>query len=139
MTQLDLTSLEKALYQLKENHALSKDENHQYFEQFRSATVQAFEYTYDLGFKFIRRGLEQQEAATENIDHLSFRDLLRLAAERGLITDPKAWFDFREKRNITSHSYDEANANKVLKTASDLIVQIEFLLTALGERNDSRS
>ena len=42
-----------------------------------------------------------------------FKSLVREGSRFGLIDDPEEWFEYRRTRNITSHTYDEATAEKV--------------------------
>ncbi len=44
---------------------------------------------------------------------LSFRELIRLGAEKGFIETPSDWFLFREERNISSYTYDAAKVAEV--------------------------
>jgi len=60
---------------------------------------------------------ELRDGAIQRFDILSFRDLIRLGAERGFIEEPSEWFEFREERNISSHTYDEAKAAEVYASA----------------------
>ena len=39
----------------------------------------------------------------------------------GLIDDPEAWFEYSRIRNITSHTYDEATAEKVAGSANSFL------------------
>ena len=52
----------------------------------------------------LKRQLDQELPSSEELDHLPFKELIRVGAERGLIADPQRWFDYRDKRNITSHT-----------------------------------
>ena len=80
----------------------------------RDGLIQQFEFTYDVAHKTLRRVLEARAADPAEIDRMSFPTLIRTAFEQGLLEEgwPK-WQDFRENRNITSHTYDEDLARKV--------------------------
>lgn len=96
----------------------------------RDAAIQRFEYTFELAIKMIKRSLEKwPESAT--IDQQTYRDLIRIAAESGLIIDPESWFEYREARNVTSHAYDEKLAEKIYDTAKKFIPDAKKLLNAL--------
>ena len=101
---LDFSSYEKALTSLQKvldrSRAVPGDED------IRDACIQRFEYTYELAFKMLKRQLEQELPTREEVDHLPFKEVIRVGAERGLIAAPERWFDYRDKRNITSHTYD---------------------------------
>jgi nucleotidyltransferase substrate binding protein (TIGR01987 family) len=61
---------------------------------------------------------------------MDFRTLIRTAAERGLVRDPAIWFLYREKRNITAHTYDETKALDVIGHLPGFIETIKELLAA---------
>jgi nucleotidyltransferase substrate binding protein (TIGR01987 family) len=104
---------------------------------FRTAAVKSFEYVYELGVRFIRRALESKAMSSAEIDEMDFKTLIRTAAEKGLIDDPIAWYLFRDKRNITAHTYDQTKAMDVLAVAPQLIERAQFLLARLGEQDAS--
>lgn len=124
---LDFSQLEKALDRLdaycRATVAAQGSEN---AEQLRAGAIQAFEYTYELAIKTLRRYLEAN--FTTAVDHLTFRDFLRVAAEHGLLDTPNDWIEFREKRNITSHTYDEALAAEVFGVIPSFAGQARALL-----------
>jgi nucleotidyltransferase substrate binding protein (TIGR01987 family) len=79
----------------------------------RDGCIQRFEYTYELCVKSLRRQLEAMADSPADVDSLGFKDMLRVAAERGLIASPQAWFGFRELRNTSTHVYDPKKAEAV--------------------------
>lgn len=97
----------------------------------RDACIQRFEYTYELCIKFIKRYIETENPSPENVDQMNFRDLLRLAAEIGLVEKVELWFQFREARNNTTRAYDEAKAIIVFNAIPGFIQQAGFLLEKL--------
>lgn len=103
---------------------------------FRTAAIKSFEYSYELAIKLIRRHLELADSA-ELVDAMDFRTLIRTAAERGLIVDPAAWFLFREKRNITAHTYDETKALDVLGHLPAFATAVGQLLNAVSQPHAS--
>ena len=130
---LDLSSLEKALESL--DRAIARSKKSPRDEEVRDAVIQRFEYTYELSWKMLKRRLEVEHPSPAEVDSLSFRDLLREAAERGLIDDVEGWMDFRESRNITSHTYDRKKAESVRKCALKFVREARALLGRLNERN----
>ena len=117
--KLDLTSINKAYAELVDalkyyNSPLAQtDKNLQ--KHLMAGAIQAFEFTYELVIKFIRRYLELTEPSQETIANMTFPTLIRTANARGLlITDIAIWKQFRDARNITSHTYDQIKANEVM-------------------------
>ena len=49
----------------------------------------------------------------------------------GLFDDPEVWFEYRRMRNITSHTFDEATAEKVVGSANSFLKDAKSLLEAL--------
>jgi nucleotidyltransferase substrate binding protein (TIGR01987 family) len=111
MTELDLGSFERSLASLQ--RALQRSEASPQDEELRDACIQRFEYTFELAWKMLKRRLERDLPGAAELDSLSFRSLMRVAAEQGLIDDPAPWFVHRERRNLTSHTYNAAKAAEV--------------------------
>ena len=74
----------------------------------RDATIQRFEFTYELAWKALKLMLDHRGIDTRNA-----RDALREGLEQGLIEDGNGWTAMHEMRNLTSHTYDEAIAKQV--------------------------
>lgn len=97
----------------------------------RSAVIQSFEFSYELSVRLLRRVLIERSESADRIADLSFNDLLRAAADAGLVPDPSRWREWREMRNATSHAYDEAKAQAVVLRAGAFSVDAAALLRAL--------
>lgn len=126
-----LTALEKSLNFLASDLAKKPDLR----EQFRAAAIQAFEFTHELAFKMIKRQLEQMAADPAAIDSMGYMDVIRSGAEAGLLTDIARYRDYREKRNITSHTYDQAKAEQIVSVLNDFRNDVRYLLAELERRN----
>jgi len=97
----------------------------------RSAVIQSFEFSYELSLRSLRRVLVERAASEDRVADLSFNDLLRNAADAGLLPDPGAWRIWRELRNATSHAYNVAKAERVALGAERFCADAQALLTAL--------
>lgn len=131
---LDYSSFEKAHASLASAMTVVPTDDIQAILK-RDAVIQRFEYTYELSHKMLKRFLEAVSPSPETVDQLDFRDLLRLGAEMGLIDDVQQWFIFRDKRNITSHAYDEAKAKEIYDAIPAFIEASGRLLSELKHRN----
>lgn len=127
MSVLDFSSLRNALSTLDEALARASLQD----TLLRDGCIQRFEYTYELSIRMLRRKLEEISDHAEAIDQASFRELIRIAAEKGLLDNPKRWFDFREKRNITSHTYNEKKAQEVFAIIPEFAQAAHVLLQHL--------
>lgn len=130
---LDFSSFEKALSSLQ--RVLVRSNSVPGDEDIRDACIQRFEYTYELAFKMLKRQLEQELPSSEDLDQLSFKEMIRVGAERGLVAVPERWFDYRAKRNITSHTYDEEKAREVFTVLADFAADAADLLDRLKSRH----
>lgn len=115
------------------------EENNDLKEQFRAAVIQAFEYTYELCYKMIRRQLEQIVPNPSKLKEMNFMDLMRNAKEAGLISEAPNFRIYREKRNITSHAYDEDKVVEIISVIDSFLQDMLFLLNELKKRNDNIS
>jgi nucleotidyltransferase substrate binding protein (TIGR01987 family) len=135
--KLDFTSLESAIRQLEKAYWFSTSnlaKDAELFEQFRNSTVQCFEYTYELAWKYLQRKLELVHPNPQTIDQLEFKDLIREGAQRGYIKTPELWFEFRRLRNISSHAYDKSKAEQVYSKAYDLLIEAKVLLEEISRQ-----
>lgn len=127
---LDLSSLRKALAALR--RALVRCEAAPADEELRDACIPRFEFTFELAWKMIKRRLELDLPSRDEVDALSWRGLMRRATEAGLVDNPTPWFEWRDCRNLTSHTYDAAKAAQVraalpgfAQAAAELLVRLE--------------
>ena len=99
-----------------------------------AGVVQHFESTFELCWKMLKRQLEREVPSPAALDGVSYRELFRLAHQRGLITAVEPWFEFRELRNITAHTYARDKARKVAADAPALLAQARTLLNNIEAR-----
>ena len=129
---LDLSSLQKALKTLQE--ALIAAETDPHNTIIRDATIQRFEYCYELTHKMLRRYLRATEANAVEIDEMPFADLIRLGSARNLLlSDWSQWKNYRAARNITSHAYDEDEAMKVIAIVPKFYEEATHLVNTLTQ------
>ncbi|MCY1670660.1 nucleotidyltransferase substrate binding protein [Novosphingobium sp. SL115] len=130
---LDFSPLANAVARLDEGLARFRvDETD---TQIRDGLIQRFEFTYDLAHKMLRRALEEAAANPEEIDRMTFPALIRTGVEQGLVA--REWTDwrmFREMRNITSHTYDEAKAVQVVAAIPAFLAEAQGVLARLQSR-----
>ena len=130
---IDLGSLERAVASLA--RAVERSSAVPADTELRDAVIQRFGYTYELSWKLLKRRIEADHPSPENVDRMSFKELLREGAERGLVREVGAWIAYRESRNLTSHTYDEDAAVQVHATALTFLDDARALLAELEVRN----
>lgn len=137
--KLNLSAMIKALEQLEQSLAYYYSEMVQkdpgLVRQLRAAAIQAFEFSYELSWKMIKRYLQMTEPNPNEIETLSFPDLIRTACERGLLqSDVVIWKEFRHDRSLTSHTYDDSKAQEVFENIPTFLKEAKFLLANLQDR-----
>jgi len=133
--KLDLTSFISAITSFKE--AIDKYNEDTTNSFVRDSVIQRFEYTYSLALKMIKRYLETNTLTQDEVDSFSFNDMIRVANENGLLlTNLVIWNKYREKRNITSHTYDVQKAKEVISVVNDFYKDVDYLLKQIEKRND---
>lgn len=126
-----LAGLEKSLGFLGSDLARDPDLR----EQFRAAAIQGFEFTHELAFKMLKRQLEAMSPAGAAVDQLTYMEIVRAAAEAGLLQETQRFRDYREKRNITSHTYDAEQAEQIVAVLPAFTADVRALLDELARRN----
>lgn len=138
--EIDLSSLEKAIKKLTTNNRLLLEvdsQQQEIKEAYEDACILAFEYTYELCHKMLKRYLEHIESSIEEIDKLSFPDLIRKGAEKGLLLHSwDIWIEYRLARNKTSHTYDGDATKAVIKVIPGFLEEAVHLFTQLSNRNE---
>jgi len=112
----------QALKRLEEALKLSPTRIH------KDATIQRFEFCYELSWKTVKLFLNNQ-----GIECRSPRDCFRRAADYGLIEDPQSWFSYLESRNLIAHTYNEKTADKIYKEIAPFFKSAEKLLEKVKE------
>jgi nucleotidyltransferase substrate binding protein (TIGR01987 family) len=131
--RIDLAPLARALAMLDEAIAFWRAEpaGSRLKPHLRSAVIQSFEFSYELALRLLRRTLVERAASTAAVADLSFNDLLRAAADAGLLPDALGWRGWRELRNITPRAYDEPRAEAVAGQAEAFAADARALLARL--------
>mgnify|MGYP002747715690 FL=1 len=83
-------------------------------DMYLDATIQRFEFCFELAWKLMKAVLEY-----EGIEANSPRSSIREGWKQGLISDAEAWLDMMEKRNLSSHTYDENAAREIYREVKE--------------------
>ena len=130
MTNLDFTALENTINRLGE--VLKRYEREKTDDVVRDSVIQRFEFTYSIALKTLRKYFIERAFVIDDVNNLSFNEMIRIASKLNLIkSDLEKWTQYRTMRNLTSHTYDEEIALKVVGIVPDFYEEISFLLTKM--------
>ena len=140
--RLDLTPLDDAIAQLEEAieyHGSDLAAGDPALRlHLRAAAIQAFEFTYELSFKMVKRHLEQVSPNPAELDEMSFKAIMREAFRRGLVpSEVSIWDKYRKLRGTTSHTYNAGKAQMVFESVPDFLQEARYLRDQLQQRNES--
>lgn len=76
----------------------------------KAGIIQFFEMTFELAWKVLKDYLEAQGFIVK-----SPRETIKQAFQIGIIEDGHLWIEALSKRNLTTHTYDEALAAKFVE------------------------
>lgn len=139
---LDLTSLEAAVVQLEESLTLHSREPYKndplVRKHLRAASIKAFEYTYAISLKMIKRYMEMSAIDPNEVHDMTFDNLVREAFGADLVmSDVTVWREYRKQRGTTSHTYDEEKAQDVFEMTPNFLKESRYILARLQEKNRS--
>lgn len=139
---LDFSSLQNAVSQFEEAldlyHTDLEKVDPRLKRHLRAAVIQAFEFTYELTFKMLKRYLGLVLANPARINNMSFNDVIREAFSQSLVqAELREWKEFRRNRGTTSHVYDERKAQEVLDSVPAFLQEARYLLSRLQEKNST--
>jgi len=80
------------------------------------AAIQRFEFTYELGWKLLKAFMAYSGIAEVNTPREAFKE----AFAAGLIHDGELWIEMIKDRNLTAHTYDEAEAVKIYNRVREM-------------------
>lgn len=130
MENLDFTALENSLQRLGEVVEIYKKNPQDTIV--RDSLIQRFEFTYSITLKTLRKYFIERAFIVDDVNKLSFNEMVRTAMQLNLLkSDLAKWTEFREMRNLTSHTYDENVALKVSGIVPDFYEEITYLLKVL--------
>jgi len=118
-----LRTFERTYERLKKVLLIDPEEN----EIAIDATIQRFEFTFELAWKTIKKFVEFLGAGECN----SGRSCIKLAFKLGWIGDEEKWLSLLEARNLTSHTYSERTAQEVYEAVKNNHTVFERLILSL--------
>lgn len=116
--------LKKANLRLKEAINLKPTRIH------KDATIQRFEFTFELSWKII-----QEYVRDQGFDCNSPKNCIREGAKLEVINNPEDWIEYLKARNLIAHTYNEKMADKIYRQAVKFPREIDELLKNIQGNN----
>ena len=126
----DISSLENAVKRLGE--ILVRYQKDVTDDGIRDSVIQRFEFTYSIALKTLRKYFFERAFVVDDVEHMSFNDMIRTANRLDLLkSDLEIWTNYRNMRNLTSHTYNEEIALKVVSIIPAFYEEILYLVDKL--------
>lgn len=116
---LQVAEFDKAVNALGRALALPED------DITRDASIQRFEFCVELAWKVSRRFMGTDTTAPKQV--------VREMGQAALVDDVGRWLEAIDKRNLSSHTYNENLAREVYRFARDFLPELEALRARLRE------
>ena len=129
---MDYTQLKTAIQRFGEMlKAYRNNANRPPLEQeaIQDSLIKRFEYTLEVAWKICKKHLEEEgfaEAASG-----SPKSIIRLAAQRNLISNPEAWFNYLQFRQDVLLDYSNDKAQAVLDIAENFYDDVIYFYQGL--------
>ena len=95
----------------------------------KDSCIKRFEYTYETSKKIMNKFLKKEYDKSEK--DLTINNIFREMYGLDLIKNFENWADYREKRNFTSHEYNEKYTDSIIAVIPDFISDVEYLINQL--------
>ena len=122
--EIIIGDLKKANNRLKEAASLKTTQIH------RDATIQRFEFCFELAWKAIQTYVRDQ-----GLECRSPRNCFRIGAQLNIIEDPLTWFEYLESRNLIAHTYNEELADKVYRQAKKFPKDVDDIIERIKKES----
>lgn len=127
--EISISPFKKALSAL--DKAIEQPKN----EFTRDASIQRFEYSFELCWKLLKRYFFLKTG----IEEFQIKNIFREAAKQDLIENVDNWFIYHTARNLPSHTYNERTAEETYQAAKKFAIDARLLLEnlerSLGDSN----
>ena len=129
-SELNLDILKNSLRTLKECYDdYSAEPNKKIKDYIKDSCIKRFEYTYETSKKIMNKFLKKEYDKSEK--DLTINNIFREMYGLDLIKNFENWADYREKRNFTSHEYNEKYTDSIIAVIPDFISDVEYLINRL--------
>ena len=98
--------------------------------------MKKFELILEIVVKLLRKVLREYVTATRELNEMQFKQILRLAAQHGLLSldEVDRWLLHRDNRNTSAHEYGMQFAEKIVSSLPTFINDTDAVLATLRQQ-----
>ena len=131
-TRLDITNLKNCIDSLAECiNAYKSISNEQMRGFIEDSCVKRFEFTVETSWKTMKKYLK--EVYGKDDKELTMNNIFRYMEGYGFINSWEVWREYYDRRNDTSHEYNQEKAKNILNTMGNLLKDATFLYSELDK------
>ena len=138
---LDTAFLERCIQSLEVSYSKLQEVNNDdiLYDIYRAAIIKEFEIILEQSGKLLRKCLIPYFHSPKEVANLTFKDVFRNAGHHGLISidEVQSWCEYRDNRNLTSHDYGFALADKTLPLMPRFVQDARKLSAVIKKCHDS--
>ena len=128
--KLDITNLRNCIDSLRECiEAYNTITNEQMRGFIEDSCVKRFEFTVETSWKLMKKYLK--EVYGKDDKELTMNNIFRLMEGYGFIKSWETWRGYYDRRNDTSHEYNQEKAMNILKSMDNLLEDANYLYSEL--------
>ena len=129
-SELDLSNLKNSIQTLSEcYYDYTRQSDEKLKNYIKDSCIKRFEYTYETSKKIMNKFLKKEYDKKEK--ELAINNIFREMYSLDLIENFENWVDYREKRNCTSHEYNDGNTYLIIDIIPQFIKDVEYLINSL--------
>lgn len=101
-------------------------------EYIADACIKRYEYTVETAWKTMKKFLKLEYGKKD--EELTMNNIFRFMEGYGFIHSWEKWREYYDRRNDTSHEYNQVKALMILEIVDNLVEDCEFLYKKLQDK-----
>ena len=132
-SNLDLINLKNCISTLKNCSKDYKASDSEIMKEYiADACIKRYEYTVETAWKTMKKFLKLEYGKKD--EELTMNNIFRFMEGYGFIHSWEKWREYYDRRNDTSHEYNQVKAWVILGMVDNLVEDCEFLYKKLQEK-----
>lgn len=130
--ELSITNLKNSIDALEESIKAYEENTDQRMKGFiEDSCVKRFEFTVETSWKIMKKYLKVIYGKDDK--ELTMNNIFRLMEGYGFINSWEVWRNYYDRRNDTSHEYNQEKAIQILSSMKNLLDDAKFLYKELDK------